>query len=226
MPVLLTRLDNFTVGPLFHLLLLKAPDSWESTPDKKHLKATLGWERGTVGNTTPWPHGKRLSFVWWLSFGGRGLVCKKGWKLRTAMPPGPNLAWGEAMSSSVSVRDGTSAWRPPVLHSSRACSSRGSSGGFFAVSAQMSPPQARGPPPEHTLCSGLSHTSLFHLLQSKHQFHQLPVIIFPSDYNIHWVSERSSRLSHMRLSYYFLLPWMASLSWDISFSYAMFHGGR
>ena len=58
MPILVTRLDNFTVGLLLNLLLLRAPDSQESTPDKKHLKATLAekealWEilpRGLMGN--------------------------------------------------------------------------------------------------------------------------------------------------------------------------------
>lgn len=118
---------------------------------------------------------------------------QEGMKAELPMPPGPN--WPEGTRPYllvISVLDGTSAWHPPVLHSSHACPSHGSSLASFAVSAQMSPPQACGPP-EQTLWNGLSHSFLFHLLQNKHQFHKLLVIIFPSDYNIHWASERSSK---------------------------------
>ena len=219
MPILVTRLDNFTVGLLLHLLLLKAPDSQESTPDKKHLKATLA-EKEALWEIIP------------RGFMGKGfLLCDDGvgvWYARRDESWGQQchqvLIWpGERPSLLVSLY--LTVPLPDTLLSSTLPMLVPHVGHLLAsLQSQLRcHPLRHVALPEHTLWNGLSHSFLFHLLQSKHQFHKLLAIIFPSDYNIHWAS---SRLSHMRLSYYdFLLPRMASLSWDISFFYAMFHGG-
>lgn len=101
--------------------------------------------------------------------GSGGLACRRDESWGHQCHRSPNLAWGQAISSSVSVLDGTSAWHPPVLPFFPYLSH------WFIIKPYCSQLKCLCPLrhvalPRQTLWNGLSHSFLFHLLQNNTSF--------------------------------------------------------